>query len=375
MGSGARNTYTSAMNYILVEDSTVLGEVCGDLVHQPWITLDTEFTRERTFRARLGLLQIATPERIVCIDPLRVDLGRLLDTLYDPRLTKVLHAGRQDLEVFYDLRGEVLGPIFDTQIAAALLGYSEQMGYAALVEAVTGIKLPKLHTRTNWESRPLSEEQLRYAAEDVAYLRDVYDALRERLVQTGRLAWHTQECAALANPALYRSDPETAYQRIAGGRLSREAQPRLKALAAWREQTAQSRDRPRAWVCADAVLIEVARLAPDDLDSLVEVPGITESTVNKYGEQILESVHSVRDAPPEAIWPASEPPNPRQQDLVRRMLDRVKSLAQAEAISPGIIATRRSVIELIRDRCGPLTEGWRRELIGDQLLAMVGDEN
>lgn len=376
MGSRTRNTYTFSMKYVLVEDSVALTRVCAALANKPWVALDTEFTRERTFYARLGLLQLATDDGIACVDPLRVNLGPLLDVLFDPRLLKILHAGRQDLEVFYDLRGEVLAPVFDTQIAAALLGYAEQIGYAALVEAITTVKLPKLHTRANWEARPLTEEQLHYAADDVAYLRDVYRALHARLSETGRLEWQSQECAALTNPQLYRSDPEMAFQRVgAGHRLSINEQPLLKALAAWRERTAKTRDRPRAWVAADTVLIEIARAAPADLDGLRALPGITATTVNAHGEEILRVVRGARAAAPELLWLMPEPPDQAQQNAIRKMLERIKSLASAQSISPGIIATRRSVIELIRDRRGPLTEGWRRELIGAQLLAMVGQPN
>jgi ribonuclease D len=362
------------MSYVLVEDTAALARVCADLATAPWVALDTEFTRERTFYARLGLLQLATEDAIACVDPLRVDLGPLLDVLYDPRLLKILHAGRQDLEVFHDLRGEVLAPVFDTQIAAALLGYADQIGYAALVEAITGVKLAKLHTRANWEARPLTEEQLRYAADDVAYLRDVYRALHARLAETGRLEWQAQECAALINPQLYRGDPETAHQRLgAGNRLNSGAQPLLKALAAWREHTAQTRDRPRAWIVADAVLFEIARAAPAGLDALRALPGVTAAAVSTHGEEILRIVRAQRDAAPALIWPAPESATPAQQDLARRVLERVKALAAAQSVSPAVIATRRSVFELIRDRRGPLTEGWRRELIGAELLAMVGE--
>ena len=370
------NTYTAPMSYVLVEDAAALARVCTELAAKPWVALDTEFTRERTFYARLGLLQLATEDSVACVDPLRVDLGPLLEVLYDRRLLKVLHAGRQDLEVFHDLRGAVPQPVFDTQIAAALLGYAEQIGYAALVETITGVKLAKLHTRTNWEARPLSPEQLRYAADDVAYLRDVYRALHARLQDSGRLSWQSQECEALTNPQLYRNDPDTAHWRLgAGSRLEADSQPLLKALAAWRERTAQTRDRPRAWIVADAALMEIARGAPADLETLRALPGLTSATVNAHGEEILQVVRAARDSAPALIWPTPESPTAAQQDLTRRMLERVKAVATEHTISPGVIATRRSVLELIHDRRGSLTEGWRRELIGAELLALVGPAN
>ena len=360
------------MSFVLIQDAAALEALCAGLTDLTWVALDTEFTRERTFYARLGLLQLATDDGVACVDPLRVDLTPLLNALYDRRMLKVLHAGRQDLEVFHDLRGEVPQPVFDTQIAAALLGYPEQIGYAALVEAITGVKLAKLHTRTNWEARPLTPEQLRYAADDVSYLRDVYRALSVRLRECGRLSWLSQECEALTNPTLYRNDPQAAYLRLgAGGRLAPGAQALLKELAAWREHTAQTRNRPRAWIAADSALIEIARATPLDVEALRALQTVTAAMVTAHGDEILRVVREARAADTALLWPASEPPTPAQQSLARRMLERIKTVATSNAINPGIIASRRSVLTLIRDRTGPLANGWRRELIGAELLAMV----
>lgn len=364
------------MSFVLIQDKPALERLCAQIVDRPWLALDTEFTRERTFYARLGLLQLATDDVIACVDPLRVDLAPLLDALYDPRLLKVLHAGRQDLEVFHDLRGAVLRPVFDTQIAAALLGYADQIGYAALVESITGVKLPKLHTRTNWEARPLTPEQLHYAADDVAYLRDVYRALAARLEQRGRLSWLREECENLTNPALYRNDPDTAYLRVSGGtRLAPSAQPLLKALAAWRERTAQTRNRPRTWIASDAALIEIARAVPTSLDDLGELPAVTAALHNALGEEILRVVRDAQALPDAALWTSPDPPTAGQQDLARRMLERIRTLAESNEISPSIVATRRSVLAFIRDRSGPLAGGWRRELAGETLFAMIEASN
>lgn len=364
------------MSFVLIEDAAALERLCARLADRPWLALDTEFTRERTFYARLGLLQLATEDVVACIDPLRVDLAPLLDTLYDPRILKVLHAGRQDLEVFHDLRGAVPQPVFDTQIAAALLGYADQIGYAALVESITGVKLPKLHTRTNWEARPLSPEQLRYAADDVAYLRQVYHDLSDRLEQCGRLSWLREECENLTNPALYRNDPDIAYLRVSSGtRLAPNAQPLLQVLTAWRERTAQSRNRPRNWIATDAALLEIARAAPESLDDLGKLPAVTPTTRNAHGEEILRVLHEADALAHTPLWPIPEPPTAAQQDLARRMLERVKTLAESNQISPSIVATRRSILAFIRDRSGPLAAGWRRELAGDALFAMIDAAN
>lgn len=366
------NRYTAVMSFLFIQDSAALKRLCADIAGCTWLALDTEFTRERTFYARLGLLQLAGADFIACVDPLCVDLAPLLDALYDQRILKVLHAGRQDLEVFHDLRSAVPQPVFDTQIAAALLGYADQIGYAALVESITGVKLAKLHTRANWEARPLTPEQLHYAADDVSYLRDVYRALANRLEQRGRTSWLREECEALANPALYRNDPAAAYLRLPGGnKLTPSAQLLLKGLAAWRERTAQARNRPRTWIAADAALFEIARAAPDTLQALRTLPGVAAGVVTAYGEEIVRIVHERSSASCVPAWPTVIPATAAQQHMARQMLDRIKTVAESNAISSSMIANRRSVLALIRDRDGPLTRGWRRELIGEELLAVI----
>jgi ribonuclease D len=360
------------MQIPLVQERAALAELCDRFASSQWIALDTEFTRESTYYAKLGLLQLATEETIACIDPLAVDLLPVLELLYQPTIIKVLHSGRQDLEVLYDLRRDVPRPLFDTQIAAALLGHPAQIGYAALVESITGVKLAKLHTRTNWEARPLSAEQLRYAGDDVRYLRDVYHELDGQLRSRGRLAWLTEECEALADPALYRNDPETAYLRLNPGHsIAPAAQPLLRALAAWRERTAQARDRPRGWIVSDAVLIEIARAMPSDREALGRLPQVTAAVVRTYGDELLDVVRAARTASAERIWSDSRPMTSTEQNLTRRMLERVNAVAQAENIRPEIVATRRAVHALMRDRAGALSKGWRRELVGGELIAMI----
>lgn len=359
------------MPITLVQDAAALEGLCARIAGRRWIALDTEFTRERTFYARLGLVQLATEDVVACVDPLRVDPAPLLEVLYDERVLKVLHAGRQDLEVLYDLRGAVPRPVFDTQIAAALLGYPDQIGYAALVEAITQVKLPKAHTRTNWEARPLTSEQLRYARDDVFYLRDVYRALAARLEERGRASWLAEECAGLADPALYRSDPDAAYTRLAGHALPPAAQPLLKALAAWRERTAQARDLPRAWVVPDAALFEIAKAAPANLEALRRVPQVTNATLRAHGADIVAVVRAARAAPAERVWPLPAPPSPQEQALARQLLARAQAVAEAQGINPTIVATRRAVATLISQRAGPLAQGWRKALIGAELLALI----
>jgi ribonuclease D len=363
------------MSPLLIQDTDALADLCQRLQGHRWIALDTEFTRERTYYARLGLLQLATDDVIACVDPLAVDLTPLLDVLCDARLLKVLHAARQDLEVLHDLRKQVLAPVFDTQIAAALLGYPEQVGYATLVEAVTGVKLPKLHTRADWEKRPLGVEQLRYAEDDVRYLRDVYRKLEADLEQRGRLAWLTQECQALTDPRLYQNDPTLSYARMKPGHpLTPAGQARLKALAAWRERTAQVRDRPRGWVVADLSLIEIARRAPETLQDLERIPELTAKQIEAHGTDLIETA---RAAPPgdnnDVLWSDPRAPTATEQEQARAMLARIEACAKAEGLQPGVIGGKRAVYALLRENAGPLSHGWRWDLVGKELVVLLPD--
>ncbi len=358
--------------YIQNEDA--LKRLCRQMRGAPWIALDTEFLRSRTYYAHLCLIQVATPDVVACVDPLvhDLDIDPLLDLIYSSNVLKVFHSARQDLEVFHDIRRAVPRPVFDTQIAAALTGYDDQIGYAALVESITGVKLAKQHTRTDWKMRPLTPAQIRYAEDDVRHLRDVYLFLAGRLSALGRKEWLEEECAALADPALYRNEPEQAYRRIRQGHLlSPPAQMILRELAAWRERTAQKKNLPRSWVMADTALLEAARAAPKNLEQLAEIKGINIGGARQWGPQILEAVRAGQNTPPRRLWNGSRPLDRRQQALYARMAARVRQVAHEQKIHPGMIARRKDIQELILDGdSGPLARGWRRRLVGEELRSM-----
>jgi len=374
----------------IVQDAAALARLCARLQGEAWVALDTEFMRVDTYYARLCLIQLATPEWVAVIDPLALgDLAPLLDLIYAPRLLKVIHSARQDLEVFADIcrsgayrdrgrqdtegdRGTPPAPVFDTQIAAALCGHAEQIGYGALVEAVTGKKLAKLHTRADWARRPLAPELIRYAEEDVRDLCDVYAALAGRLTELGRAEWLAEECAALTDPALYRNDPELAFRRIKpGNQLAPPAQAVLAQLTAWREREAQSQNLPRNWVLNDAALMAIARAAPPTPERLGAIKDVHGAAVRKWGEAILEAVRAGQRAPARALF---EPPvrlDPGQTELLARMQARVQAVAQELGIGASVLATRRDLLDLIREpEGGALLRGWRRAPIGEELLAL-----
>lgn len=360
------------MTTSLIQDETALRALCARLASAPWIALDTEFMRVKTYSARLCLLQVATPETIACVDPLAVPIDPLLDVLYDVRALKVLHAARQDLEVFFDLRQTAPVPVFDTQIAAALLGHDDQTGYATLVEKITGHKLPKVNQRADWAARPLSPELLAYAADDVRYLRDVYLKLDAELAARGRREWLTEECAALTDAKLYRNDPEQAWQRLKQGKMLNPAQQTVLArLAAWRERVAQQKNLPRGWIVADPVLADIARTLPDSPEQLAAVNGAEPALVRRFGKEILDAVRAGRETPPQRLW--SEPPRlePAQQRLLDSVSARIQICAREQGIAATLLAPKREMMKFVlNDPDCALLRGWRYQLIGAELVQL-----
>jgi len=293
------------------------------------------------------------------------DLGPLQSLLHAGQVRKVLHAARQDLEVFFDLEPRVPSPVFDTQVAAAFLGYDDQIGYAALVSAITGVTLAKSETRTDWSKRPLSTAQLGYAADDVRYLRPVYESLIEQLHVRKRVAWVEQQCATLGDPALYQTDPEEAWRRLrGGGDLPANHQQILRALAIWREHEAQKRDLPRSWVLRDDALFELARRAPETHQALASVPKLDERAARRHADGILAAIADGRRAEPVTVWSRVMPLTPAQASLLKQLMAQVRELALHQELAPAMLATRREVESLVRGADpAALWQGWRADLL------------
>jgi ribonuclease D len=364
---------------LYINTSSDLIRLCDRLREHTWLAIDTEFLREKTYFPRLCLVQIATPDLVACIDPLALDdLGPLLDLLYDPAITKVMHACRQDMEIFHHLRGAPPGPVFDTQLAAPLLGHPEQMGYAALVADLTGVHLSKSHTRTDWSRRPLSREQLHYAGDDVRYLVKVYETLRESLQRRGRLDWLDEDFAALSDPALYDSPPESAWKSVRAGRKLRSAERAvLQALAAWRETTARAEDLPRGWVLRDDDLVQLTRMKPKSADDLAQLRGLPPRTLKRHAAQLIEIIQQARSRP---APPADEGERPaaltlKQEALVDALTALVRLRSAEHDIHTTQLAGRKALEDLVRGaRDAEVLHGWRRRLIGDDLLALLNGE-
>lgn len=362
---------------LYVDSAAALAELCDEIAPSPWIALDTEFMREKTYRPQLCLLQLATTDRIACVDPLAVpDLSPLLDLLQDPSRLKVVHAARQDMEIFYLLRGEVPGPIFDTQLAATLLGHGDQVGYAPLVRSVLGVELEKNQTRTDWAQRPLDAAQLSYAADDVRYLARMYPILCDRLEALGRLEWLRGDFEALTDVKTYSVDPARAWLRISGNQKLKDRQLAvLQRLAAWRELRAQEVNRPRRWVLGDQILLDLARLMPTDSAKLGRIRGLETGIINRHGAELLGLIDEAKSLPPEQwpVRPVHLQLSPEQEALVDALMAVLRLQSAELGISASMLATRKDLerLALGEDSDLALLRGWRREAAGQRLLAFI----
>lgn len=362
----------SAFRYI--DTPAALAEVCTALQGRDWLAVDTEFIRERTYYPQLCLIQISDDIGHFCIDPLRIkDLEPLLALLYDPGLLKVFHAATQDLELFYHLTGRVPAPVFDTQLAAALCGFGDQVGYARLVQGLLQVELDKAHTRCDWAHRPLTEAELAYAADDVRYLCEVYRLLRGELERRGRADWLQADFAALADPARYENPPDNAWLRLGAAQKLRPAQQKvLRALAAWREEQAQRHDRPRRWILGDDQLLDLARRQPKTTDDLARLRGLPEGLIQKQGQALLAAIAAAAQAP--AVEPLREGPRlaATQQPLLELLQALVHAIGEEQKISPAALTSRRELERLILGERGlPVLQGWRREAAGRALVDLL----
>jgi len=339
------------------------------------LALDTEFVRERTYYPKLCLIQAAMPGEVTLIDALAIaDGGALVAALIDPRRLKLLHAARQDIEALLPMTGAPLAPVFDTQQAAALLGFPAQIGYAELVRQLLGVELVKGHARTDWARRPLSPEQIAYAADDVRYLPALAAALEERLQQAGRRAWLEEESDALRDISLYRVEAADAWRRLKGlERLDATAFGIAKALAAWRERRAMARDLPRGWVMPDAAIFELAQVRPKTRDGLSRIATIPRGTAARAADEILAAIATAADeAVARQADDAARAPGPEQLRLQKLLQKRLTAIAGELGIQPEVLATRRELAAIARGaRELPVLSGWRREIVGEPLLAAL----
>ena len=365
-----------------ITSQTALSELCEQLRDSPRLALDTEFVGEESFVPKLELIQVATEHTAAVIDFPAVLSGRALDGFWeivcDSRIQKVVHAGRQDLDLFAVHAGQIPKPFFDTQIAAAMVGFGPQVAYANLVQRVHGKRLDKAHTFTNWSARPLSQDQLAYALEDVTFLLAIHDHLHAKLSKLDRLPWAHEEFTRLEGVVgETRREPQERYQRIRGwDQLKPKSAAVLRELTAWREGEAKRRNVPRGRVVRDEVLLQLARHPPRHQDELRNVRGLHASEVERNGASILTAIQTALALPPSA-WPALDKERKRESEsngFVELLQAIVKARALEEEIAPTLLATMADLQELVDTKTNrstldlPLLKGWRRTLVGQLLL-------
>ena len=361
-------------DYLYIDTAPTLAGLCDRLKGQPWLAVDTEFMRERTYYPELCLVQVATDDLVACIDPLALpSLEPLLTLLLDARMVKVLHAARQDLEIFFHLSGRVPAPVFDTQVAARFLGMPDQVGYGAAVQTLLGVSLDKSHARTDWARRPLPAAALDYAADDVRHLRTLYHKILAELAARGRAAWVEPEQKALVDEKLYKPDPDTVWSRIRGTqRLKPKSLALFKTLAAWRERTAMTENRPRQWILKDEALMDLVRQLPADLESLAAVRGVGESLAKRHGAEILALLKAGGDESQPEKHKRETPLKPEQEALVDALNALLRLQAAKGDVSVASLANRAELERLVRgERELPLLKDWRLEMAGRELLEFL----
>ncbi len=361
----------------LITTPEALADTVARLRERDWFALDTEFIREDTYWPQLCLIQVATDAHLACIDPLTLDdLEPLFELLADSAVTKVLHAADQDLEVFYQATGRLPAPVFDTQLAAPLLGFPEQAGYGRLVEALLDVRLTKGHARTNWRERPLPTAALRYAADDVRYLVPLYQALEQGLVARQRLAWVEEEFARLRDAMRYERAPEDAWRRLKGvDRLSGAGRSVARALARWREHQARSDNVPRGRIVRDEALVDLARALPADRKQIGRLRSLRGRPLERYGADLLALIADAREQSPPALpTPVASASELDGQGLALvEALQAVTHLRCAEhEVNPAVVVSRRELGRIAAgEPAGAILSGWRAELVSDALEAFM----
>jgi ribonuclease D len=361
----------------LIATTEDLEAACRRLCTGDFVTVDTEFIRERTYWPELCVVQLGGEDEVALIDALapELDLAALGDLLADPAVMKVFHAARQDIEIFVLKFGDVPRPLFDTQVAAMVAGFGDQVGYEALVGGLTGGSIDKAHRFSDWSVRPLSPEQIAYAAADVTYLREIYRKLRARLEADDRLAWVAEEMAVLTGPATYRVDPETMWQRLRSRSTSRRYLGMLRALAAWREQEAQRVNIPRQRLLRDEILMELAATAPTTTEALARTRGLSRGFVEgPMGEALLAVVAAAKLLAPDALPEApTERPGPRPSPALVALL-KVLLAAKCEQhhVAARLVASSDDLERLAVEDAPdvPALHGWRLRVFGEDALAL-----
>jgi ribonuclease D len=360
----------------LVTTTQELAEICTRMARHPFVTVDTEFLRESTYYPLLCVAQIASPDEAAVIDALApgIDLTPLFKLLSDEKIVKVFHAARQDIEIVWNMSKSIPHPIFDSQVAAMVLGYGDSISYDQLVQRITGDALDKSHRFTDWTRRPLSEAQITYAISDVTHLRDVYLKLSADLEKQNRTSWVEEEMSILTSPETYRMDPDNAWERL----RTRVRKPKelaiLMEVAAWREREAQTRDVPRSRVLKDDAIADIAMQAPGTIERLAQLRSLPKGFErSRWGEQIIEAVKRGLARDPKTLprmdRSRSAPNGAATVELLKVLL---RMTSESHGVAAKVIATVDDLDRIAADDNAdvPAMHGWRRELFGEKAIAL-----
>jgi ribonuclease D len=366
---------------MIVTTPRQLEKLCDSLREAGSFAVDTEFVRERTYYIRLGIMQVACPDVEAILDPQSLEsLDPFYELICEPAVEKVVHAGEQDFFVLFERTGKPPRNVFDTQIAAALVGYGEQLSYAKLVQKVTGVHLSKLETLTDWTARPLTRAQVGYALDDVRHLPSLRSHLGKRLEEMERIDWAKEEFRYLEQPETYTlPEPHEFYERIRSGSMDGRHLGVLRELAAWREEEARRRDIPRGWVVRDQTLVEIARKVPTSLNELRRIRSMKTQEVERSGALLLELIRRGTENP--VSENASKAPPTRVKSRAKPLIRLLDAWLHARAVSakiaPSIVASKDQLKALVEGHLQgsvpdvPVLSGWRRDLVGRDLLDIL----
>jgi ribonuclease D len=359
----------------LIQTTDRLAETCARLARHPFVTVDTEFMRETTYWPKLCVIQVASEEEAVAIDAMAegIDLSPFFALMADKAVVKVFHAARQDLEIIWNLAKLIPTPLFDTQVAACVCGFGDQVSYADLVKAFTRVAIDKSSRFTDWARRPLSQAQTDYAIADVTHLRTVYAALRKRLEKTGRLSWLDDEMATLSSPSTYENDPDEAWRRFAGRARKPRDLAMLMEMAAWREREAQARDVPRSRVLKDDTLVEIALAAPTTQEALGHLRGFPKGMErSRTGADILEAAGRALARDPKTLPKIERERRSGGGATVELMKVLLRQVSEGHGVAARMIATSDDLEAICHsDKADvPALKGWRRQLFGRRALEL-----
>ncbi len=365
-------------DFIYIDNFSALTKYCDLLKGSSWLAIDTEFEREKTYYPELALLQVTNGVNAAVIDPLAIDdLTPIMDLFYDTSIIKIFHSARQDLEIFFNMKRSIPSPLFDTQVAAPLLGYPEQVGYANLVKAVVGVELSKSHTRTDWKRRPLNQGQLRYAIDDVIYLAQIYEKMVDQLTEMDRLDWLDKDFEAMTDPEIYEPDSNQIWKRIrSSNRLKGKGLSVLQALAKWREETARSENRPRNWLLRDDAIIDMAHQLPDNKGAIFSIKGIHERVARRHSSELLKIIADAQNTSPllQEDKIRNKPLKTEQAALVDILMAIVRLRAEENHLNTTVLAPRKEIERLVQNDVSIVNSSWRERMIGQELTAFINGE-